>query len=113
MSARAQRLVLWVGPGLGIWLAAYLSLPFLAAWVSRDVFRLDPGVPLASAVEFFLYEAPKVLLLLVVVVFGVGVVRSFFTAERTRAMLARLHEAEMAFRQAEPLVLRQKPEDRP
>ncbi len=38
--------------------------------------------------EFFLYEAPKVLMLLVLVVFAVGVVRSFFTAERTRRILS-------------------------
>jgi uncharacterized membrane protein YraQ (UPF0718 family) len=43
---------------------------------------------LTSALEFFVYEAPKVLMLLFVVVFGVGIVRSFFTPERTRRMLA-------------------------
>jgi uncharacterized membrane protein YraQ (UPF0718 family) len=38
--------------------------------------------------EFFLYEAPKVLMLLILVVFAVGVVRSFFTAERARRILS-------------------------
>jgi uncharacterized membrane protein YraQ (UPF0718 family) len=38
--------------------------------------------------SFFLYEVPKVLLLLTLVVFAVGVVRSFFTPERTRSVLA-------------------------
>ena len=41
-----------------------------------------------SAVQFFVFEAPKVLMLLTVVVFGVGIVRSFFTPERTRRILA-------------------------
>ena len=44
-----------------------------------------PATPLGAAVEFFVYETPKVLLLLTLVVFGVGIVRSFFTPERTRA----------------------------
>ena len=44
-------------------------------------------------VEFFLFEAPKVLMLLVLVVFGVGVLRSFFTPERTRRILAGRREA--------------------
>jgi hypothetical protein len=48
---------------------------------------------LTSALEFFVYEAPKVLMLLFVVVFGVGVVRSFFTPERTRRMLAGRRQA--------------------
>ena len=38
--------------------------------------------------EFFIFEVPKVLLLLTVVVFGVGIVRSFFTPERTRRILS-------------------------
>jgi uncharacterized membrane protein YraQ (UPF0718 family) len=38
--------------------------------------------------EFFLYEAPKVLMLLILVVFAVGVVRTFFTAERARRILS-------------------------
>ena len=43
---------------------------------------------MGSAVAFFLYETPKVLLLLTLVVFVVGIVRTFFTPERTRRILA-------------------------
>ena len=43
---------------------------------------------LASAVEFFLYDTPKVMMLLVLVVFGVGIIRTFFTPERTRDVLS-------------------------
>ena len=49
---------------------------------------LPPGKAMTSALEFFLYEAPKVLMLLILVVFAVGVVRSFFTAERARRVLS-------------------------
>lgn len=41
-----------------------------------------------AALAFFLYDAPKVLMLLVLVVFLMGVVRSFFSPERTRALLS-------------------------
>jgi uncharacterized membrane protein YraQ (UPF0718 family) len=44
-------------------------------------------------VEFLIYEAPKVLMLLTLVVFGVGIVRSFFTPERTRRILAGKRES--------------------
>lgn len=43
---------------------------------------------LGSALQFFLYDTPKVLLLLTGVVFVMGMVNSFFTPERTRALLA-------------------------
>ena len=43
---------------------------------------------LASALAFFLYETPKVLLLLTGVVFVVGVLRTFVTPDRARRVLA-------------------------
>jgi uncharacterized protein len=43
---------------------------------------------LGGALEFFLYDAPKVLLLLTGVVFVMGMVNTWFTPERTRALLA-------------------------
>lgn len=70
------------------WVAAYLNLARAAQWLTYTLAGLTPGTHLASAVEFFVYEAPKVLMLLVLVVFGVGIVRSFFTPERTRRVLA-------------------------
>jgi uncharacterized membrane protein YraQ (UPF0718 family) len=39
-------------------------------------------------VEFFVFESPKVLMLLTLIVFGVGIIRSFFTPERTRRILS-------------------------
>jgi hypothetical protein len=54
---------------------------------------LPRGSHLGAAVEFFIYEAPKVLMLLVLVVFGVGIVRSFFTPKRTRRILSGKRES--------------------
>ena len=42
---------------------------------------------LTNAVWFFVYEVPKVMLLLTLIVFGVGIIRSYFSPERTRKML--------------------------
>ena len=60
----------------------------LADWVTYDLLRLNPDEHLAAAVHFLVFEAPKVLLLLTMVVFVMGVVRSYFSKERTRRMLA-------------------------
>ncbi|HEY6572895.1 MAG TPA: permease [Candidatus Eisenbacteria bacterium] len=70
------------------WIVLYASLLPLSRWLSYGLLPLTPGTHLGSAAEFFFYETPKVLLLLLLVVFGVGVVRSYFTPERTRAILA-------------------------
>ena len=70
------------------WGLVYQGLSPFAKWVTHSLFPLSPGTRLTSALEFFLYEAPKVLLLLTLVVFVVGVIRSFFTPERARGFLA-------------------------
>ena len=78
--------------GVGLWAVVYhFWLPF-NVWLFHDT--LHPGDSRwASALEFFVYDSVKVLLLLTLVVFGVGVVRSFFSPERTRALLRGRREA--------------------
>jgi len=76
-----------------VWWIVYSQLQTAASWLTFAALRLVPRTRMASAVEFFLYETPKVLMLLILVVFGVGIVRSFFTPERTRRVLAGKHEA--------------------
>ncbi len=70
------------------WWLVYSNLERFANWLVYGAFGMPIGTRLASALAFFVFEAPKVLMLLLVVVFGVGIVRSFFTPERTRRMLA-------------------------
>ena len=81
------------GVGLAMWWLLYRNLDALAKWFTYRLIGLDVGSHLASAVEFFVFEVPKVLMLLTLVVFGVGIVRSFFTPERTRRILAGKAEA--------------------
>ena len=78
---------------LAAWWLIYRQLAAVAGWATSSLLRLRRESPLGSAVEFFIYETPKVLMLLVLVVFGVGIVRSYFTPERTRAMLVGRRES--------------------
>lgn len=82
------RLPIWLrlGGGLALWALFYHYWLPLATWFAHDVLGLTSG-RLAAAVEFFIYDTVKVLLLLTLVVFAVGVVRSFFSPQRTRALL--------------------------
>ncbi len=74
--------------GTAVWLVVFLQLESVSTWLTHDLMRVPASTHLGSAVAFFIFEVPKVLMLLTLVVFGVGVVRSFFTPERTRAILA-------------------------
>jgi uncharacterized membrane protein YraQ (UPF0718 family) len=69
------------------WLLAYMALLPVAAMLAA-LLPLAPASHLRGAVQFFLYDTPKVLLLLAGVVFVMGMVNSYFTPERTRALLA-------------------------
>ncbi|MDL2336809.1 MAG: permease [Pseudomonadota bacterium] len=69
------------------WLALYQSLgPVSEALVVALPVERDTA--LGGALQFFLYDTPKVLLLLTAVVFLMGMVNSYFTPERTRTLLA-------------------------
>jgi uncharacterized membrane protein YraQ (UPF0718 family) len=86
----ATRLGLWLaGLALGgvLWVAAYSHLGEFADAVI-GVFGLSRRTPLGEAVHFFFYDTPKVLLLLTGIVFVIGVVQTFFSPERTRALLS-------------------------
>ena len=89
----ASRYVVRLGIALIAWWLLYDRLLAIAQWATYGLLGLEQGSHLAGAVEFFLYDTPKVLMLLTLVVFGVGVIRSFFTPERTRRILADKRES--------------------
>ncbi|MGD9950272.1 MAG: permease [Desulfobulbus sp.] len=74
--------------GLGLWYALYANLKPFAHFFTYSFLNLDQASHLGSAVEFFVYDSPKMMLLLTLIVFLVGIIRSFFTQERTRKYLA-------------------------
>jgi uncharacterized membrane protein YraQ (UPF0718 family) len=78
---------------LALWWPLYVNLQPLSRWLTYSVIGLRRGTHLGASVEFFVFEVPKVLMLLVLIVFGVGVVRTFFTPERTRTILAGRRES--------------------
>jgi uncharacterized membrane protein YraQ (UPF0718 family) len=79
---------LLLGVGIGLWFIIYRQLYSFSSFLTYTVFSLNKGSHLGEAVHFFLYDTPKVLMLLTLVIFGVGLVRTFFTPERTRRILA-------------------------
>ncbi len=76
-----------------LWSVTYHYLHPLASWLAYDIAGLSSSSHTGSAVEFFIFEVPKVLMLLAAVVFGVGIIRSFFTPEKTRQILANQRES--------------------
>jgi len=79
--------------GVGLWYGVYSQLHRLAELLAFSLLGLEPGSHLGEAVLFFFYDTPKVLMLLTLIVFAVGIIRSFFTPERTRKILAGKRES--------------------
>ena len=70
-----------------IWFALWGQLQGFANWLSYQVLGLAEGSHLGESVAFFLYDVPKILLLLSGMIFLVSTVRTFFSVERTRQLL--------------------------
>jgi hypothetical protein len=63
-------------------------LQMFADWVTYSVLGLVQGTPLASSVNFFIYDSIKVTLLLAVIVFIVAIVRTYITPQRVKKWVA-------------------------
>ncbi|MCB8998948.1 MAG: permease [Bacteroidales bacterium] len=72
---------------LPVWFILYRNLLPVSEWFTYSLIHLENGTKAADAVEFFVFELPKVLLLLILIIFFVGILRSFFSTERTRKFL--------------------------
>ncbi|HET9594135.1 MAG TPA: permease [Anaeromyxobacteraceae bacterium] len=72
---------------------AWFSVEPLSELLAYRALGLSRDGQLGPALAFFTYDAPKVLLLLVAVVFVIGILNTFFTAARARRILAGRREA--------------------
>ncbi len=72
---------------LPVWLLLYMNLQNIADLIIDDVAGMTAGKHLTETLRFFIFEVPKVMLLLVLIIFGVGIIRSYFSTEKTRKLL--------------------------
>lgn len=70
----------------GWWVIYHQLVPF-SEWVTA-LFPIERHGHTGEAIAFFFYDVPKVMMLLTLIVFAMGVVRSFFSPEKTRALLS-------------------------
>ena len=77
--------------GSSRWPSSPGSLPTTSSSRWRTGWRTPPSacprVETGDAVAFFLYDIPKILLLLSGMIFLISIIRTFFSPERTRALL--------------------------
>jgi len=72
---------------LPLWFFMYHNLQPIADFLIDSVFKMEKGKHFTESLRFFIFEVPKVLMLLALIIFFVGIVRTYFTPERTRKAL--------------------------
>jgi uncharacterized protein len=72
---------------LPIWFFIYINLQPFTDWLIDSAFGMTKGAHLTEAIRFFIFEFPKVMMLLALIIFFVGIIRTYFTPERTRKAL--------------------------
>ena len=70
-----------------VWLVVYNVIEPFANWVTYSLLQIQNGSHLGESIAFFLYDVPKILLLLSGMIFLISIIRTFFSPERTRALL--------------------------
>lgn len=70
-----------------LWIVLYHYLQSMTDFLTERLFMLQKGDHLAETIRFFIFEFPKVIMLLALIVFFVGIIRSYFSPEKTRRML--------------------------
>lgn len=84
---KANSKFIYIAGGFLIWILVYFQIGRVADYLTYSILELERGTRLTEAIRFFIYEVPKVLLLLILIVFVVGIIRSYFSPERTRRIL--------------------------
>jgi uncharacterized protein len=72
---------------LPVWTIIYYFLQPGTNWLIDSALGMPKGAHLTEALRFFVFEFPKVMMLLTLIIFFVGIIRTYFTPERTRKAL--------------------------
>jgi uncharacterized membrane protein YraQ (UPF0718 family) len=70
----------------------FIPVQWFSDWITYTVLNLVKDSNLASALNFFIYDSIKVTLLLIVIVFIVGLVRTFITPQKVKKIIGKNKE---------------------
>jgi uncharacterized membrane protein YraQ (UPF0718 family) len=87
-SPTSRRLFLLTAAAALAGIVVYTLLDPISRFVVLEIARFTPESAAGGALQFFIFETPKVLLLLTSIVFVMAIVRSYFSPSATRAILA-------------------------
>jgi len=69
-------------------MSIFYPIQLLANWLTYSVFGIAQKTVLAEAVNFFIFDTIKILILLIVIIFAVSIIRSFLPPEKIKKILS-------------------------
>ena len=89
-TSPVQGTIVWIAGSLTLALLWFMIYVRLDGWANQLVswLGMSRDTHAGEALHFFLYDTPKVLMLLAGVVYVIGIIQTFFSPERTRSLLA-------------------------
>ena len=78
---------LWPSFMVPLWIILYMNLQPIADFFVDDLLGMKSQAHLTETLRFFIFEVPKVMLLLILIIFFVGIIRTYFSPEKTRKAL--------------------------
>lgn len=67
----------------------FTPVQILADWLIYSIFGVAKGSKLGSALNFFVFDTIKIFILLLMIIYAITFIRSFFPPEKTRKILAK------------------------
>lgn len=67
----------------------FTPVQMFADWLIYNIFGIVKGSKLGSALNFFVFDSIKIFILLLIIIFAITFIRSFFPPEKTRKILAK------------------------
>ena len=86
-SRQDRRAFALVAVAVLIWISVFSNLQFFADLLTYRVLELSPESHLGRSINFFIYDVPKILLLLSGMIFWITLLRTFITQEQIRRWL--------------------------
>lgn len=75
-----------------LWIVLYNNLHAIADWLTYTLLRFSPDSAIGTSLNFFIYDVPKILLLLSGMIFIISIFQTFIDTQKVRAIVEKRGE---------------------
>ena len=87
-----RRAFIFVGVLVVVWIILYANLQLIADWCTYVLLGFSHDSPLGKSLNFFIYDVPKILLLLTGMIFCISIIQTFIDTQKVRTIVEKRGE---------------------